>query len=297
MPVGTHRTAAPWHRSPRTRLGSPVIIPQPSGFHAFLAGMHEGVDLVFSGNQVVVDTTLRTLRLAVESTLIAALIGVPFGCALGLGRSRVARVLLRLASAVTRVPPVAIGVLVYLLLANGGPGYGGGLLAGLHWETEPQGAYMDQTLLAIPIIVALTASAVKGVSSLLLDQARAFGASGWKRGLLALREARRRVIAAILVAMGVTITAIGAIIVSNAPLTTRVGDHYQPVTLAIGAFTTFRQVQGSTFSGPQTAALDRPTPSLAVAFTIVLLGLFVLIAAMLTRLQARRLSWIPGGQS
>jgi tungstate transport system permease protein len=274
-----------------------VISSQPSGLHAFTSGVGQGLDLVFSGNQVVVDTTLRTLHLAVESTLIAALVGVPLGCALGLGRSRVARALLRLASAVTRVPPVAIGVLVYLLLANGGPPYGAGLLAGLHSAGKPVGAYLDQTLLAIPIIVALTASAVKGVSGLLLDQARAFGASNWKRGLLALREARRRVIAAILVAMGVTITAIGAIIVSNAPLTARVGDHYQPLTLAIGAFTTFKQVQGSTAAAPQTAALEEPTVSLAVAYTIVLLGLFVLIAAMLTRLQSSRLSWIPGGQS
>jgi hypothetical protein len=104
-----------------------------------------------------------------------------------------------------------------------------------------------------------------------------------------LREARRSVVAAVLVAMGVTITAIGALIVSNSAVPTSQG---APQTLALGAFYAIRQVQPGVEQ--QTAALTIPTQSLAVAYTIVLLAAFVVIAVALTWLQRKRVSWIPG---
>jgi hypothetical protein len=133
------------------------------------------------------------------------------------------------------------------------------------------------------------------VSPGLLEQARAYGAPGHRRGALAVREARRRVLAAVLVTIGVTITSIGAVAVSNAPQQTNVGGVSEPPTLALGAFEAFTESGGA---GTDTTApgtgLSTPTPALGVAYATLLIGLFVLIAAALTWMQQTRSQWIPG---
>jgi ABC-type tungstate transport system substrate-binding protein len=160
---------------------------------------------------------------------------------------------------------------------------------------------MAQSILAVPIVIVLTATAVQSVPPGLLDQARAYGASGYGRAVLAVREARRAVIAAIVVAMGVTITSIGAIVVSGAPQRASIaadsaGDHLdEPATLAIGAFSSFNQAAAGTDPHfDPTGSLGYPTQSLGVAYGTILLGLFVIIAAALTWLQGTRGSAIRG---
>jgi tungstate transport system permease protein len=267
----------------------------PSYHQQFLDGLHEGVRLIVTGNPVIVDTTLRTLQLAIVATALGTLVGVPCGCLLGLGRSRGSRALLGLAGAVARVPPVAVGVLTVLLLTEASP-WGGGPLAGLHWYTSPKSGYLAQALLAAPIVTTLTASAVAGVPNALLDQARAYGARAWRRWALALRQARRRVLAGVIAAMGVTITSVGALILAtaSADVNTRGEASAQPLTLALGAFHAINETQLGQATATQTPALTVPTQALAVAYATVLLGLFVLIAALLTWLQQRRRPLLAG---
>jgi tungstate transport system permease protein len=263
----------------------------------FFTGLRDGFDLLVSGNQTVIDTTVRTLRLAAVATGLAALVGLPLGCLLGLGRSRPLRWLERAASATTRIPPVAVGMGVALLVREASP-WGGGPLAALGWQHEPPSAYLAQSLLAVPIVTALTAAAVRKVPGGLLEQARAFGASRWRCGALSLREARRSVFAALLVALAVTITAIGALGVVNAsPGVNR----DEPATLATGAFAAFHAYGGGADRPPPgTDLASYPSYSLGVAYATLLFGLFVLISVALTLLQQRqrrRTSWIPGLQS
>ena len=72
---------------------------------------------------------------------------------------------------------------------------------------------LAQTLLALPIVVALTAAAVAQLPRGLLDQARAYGASGPRRALLALREARVGVLAAAMAALGSALAEVGAVVI------------------------------------------------------------------------------------
>ncbi len=266
----------------------------PTGSEHLRNGLRQGLHLIFSGNPTVWDTTVRTLHIALEATAIGAVVGVPIGIALGLGRSRRSRALRGVANGLMRIPPVVSGVVVLIVLTQESR-YGGGPLAGLHWFSTANAAYFAQTLLAVPLMIALTAAAVSGVEPVLLDQARAYGAPGWRRGTLALREARRRMVAALLVTLGVTITSIGAIAVSTAPLQARVGSASQPATLALGAFQSFTE-SGSGASDAQLsgANLTVPTPALGVAYATILMGLFVLLAAALTWMQQTRSQWIPG---
>jgi tungstate transport system permease protein len=225
------------------------------------------------GDPELVATTLRTLRLGLESTAIATLAGLPVGCVLGLARFRGRGFLLGTFNAGIRTPPVALGVLLWLLLWPDSR-WGGGLLSGLGWIYTLNAVILAQTLLVLPIVVALTAAAVQRVPDGLLDQARAFGAPAWRRGTLALREARVGVLAALIAALGTAIASVGAILV--------VGSSLGNATLATGALTRWS-------SGGQDGR--------AVAYGSVLLGLFLVLAAVLTSLQHQRSGWIPGRAS
>jgi tungstate transport system permease protein len=248
-----------------------------------LQGLHQGLQLIVSGNPLVVHATLSTLRLALVATAIGTVIGLPCGCLLGTGTSRLARLLLGLATIVTRLPPVAVGVFVLILVTEESL-WGGGPLAGLGWQGRPESVFMAQSLLALPIVTVLTASAVQGVPPRLLEQARAYGASRVDRAVLAAREARRAIIAGVIVALGVTITAIGAIVTTEAP-------NYD--TLALDAFRALTQVQPGEHAAFDAHATVQPaTYALAVAYATVLMGLFVVVAGTLTWLQERRSGWL-----
>ena len=73
--------------------------------------------------------------------------------------------------------------------------------------------YVAQTILALPYIVALTPAAIQGLPPGLLAQARALGAGRIQLSLLALREAKIGVLAAVIAALGATIAEVGAVVI------------------------------------------------------------------------------------
>jgi tungstate transport system permease protein len=148
-----------------------------------------------------------TVRLALESTAIAVLIGLPLACVLGLGSSLTSRSSMVVANAGLGLPAVAVGVYARLLLTseNLQPPWGGA------WLNSINGMVLVQTVIALPIIVALGAVAIRGVPDRLLHQARAFGASRLRLALLALRESRLGIVTAVIVALGSAIGEVGAI--------------------------------------------------------------------------------------
>jgi ABC-type tungstate transport system substrate-binding protein len=261
-------------------------------------------------------TAKHTLLLALYATGIAAVVGLPFGCVLGLGRFRGRRALIAIGNALARVPPVVVGV--FILVGTSGVtqyGYaadlhsGGrvfmGPLAGIVPVSIATPAFtfsistpvFAQTLLALPIIIALSATALQRVPAGLLDQAQVFGASRARRGVLALREARPAVLAAVIVAMGVTITAVGALYLVGAGqsgckvvngIQSRVCDASD--SLALSALTNWQNPGFANPGAPDAGAL-------AFAYAELLIGIFVVLAATLTFLQQTRTSWIAGGQS
>ena len=236
-------------------------------------GIRQALEVILHGDHEVGRLVLRTLRVGVESTALAALFGLPAGVALGTSRFRGRGAALALSNAGLRVPPVALGTVLWLLMWPGSR-WGGGPLSGLHWIYTFNAVILAQTLLVLPVVVALTAAAVQSVPAALLEQARAFGASGLRWRLLALREARLGVVAAIIAALGSATASVGAILV--------VGSTVTDATLATAALNAWS-------TGGQDAR--------AVAYGTVLLGLFLILAAALTIAQQRRLTWIPNRAS
>jgi tungstate transport system permease protein len=238
-----------------------------------LHGLWDGLRLIFTGDEQVRTLTLRTARVAFESTAFAALLGIPLGVLTGLGTFKGRRVLQGILNAGIRLPPVAVGQAIWLLMWPDSL-WGGGPLSGLGWIYSTSAVIVAQTVLALPIVAALTASAVQGVAPGLLAQARAFGASPLHRARLALREARVGVLSAIVAALGTAIASVGAIIIVGGPLGTG--------TLATAALAEWNQGGRDAHS---------------VAYGTVLLGVFLVLAAVLTSAQLRRSPWIPGRTS
>jgi tungstate transport system permease protein len=125
--------------------------------------------------------------------------------------------------------------------------------------------YVAQTVLALPIVIALTLSAVQAVPSGLLDQARAFGANTMQVWAMALRESRIGILTAIIAAAGSALSEVGAVVLVGGNIEGR------DQTLASAAL---EQVNAGHYSA-------------AVAIGLILLVLMVVIIAALTIAQQR----------
>jgi len=268
--------------------------------------IEQGNDQVINGQ--IIDfqyTMITTLRLAFEATGIGVLFGIPLGCLLGLGRFRGRRGLLAVGNGLMRVPPVVVGV--FIVVMTGGQEGTLGRSKKLHSFSGPLvhviGASFStplftfsvspivfaQAMLALPIILTLTATAVQRVPVPLLDQAQAFGARRWRRNLLALREGRTAVLAGVIVAFGITISAVGAIYLLG-------GDQGGCAANFTDGQSCARQ--GSLSYGALSAWNGNlPMTPVAIAYAELLMGMFLVTAAALTFLQQGRSSWVAGGQT
>lgn len=220
-------------------------------------GIRQAVDLLTNGDHDILVIVGVTLRVALLSTLLALAIGLPLGLALGLGRFRGRRPALVLANAGMGLPPVVVGLVVALLLFRGAP------LGGLNLLYTLNGVVLAQTLLALPLVAALTAAAVQALPGGLLEQARAFGASRAQVAVLALREARVGVLAAIIAAMGSAFAEVGAVVL--------VGGNIDGETQTLASAVLVRVSAGEY--------------GRAIALGTILLGLILLLAAGLTVAQ------------
>jgi tungstate transport system permease protein len=165
------------------------------------------VTLIVHGDPYLMGLLSVTARLAAVSTIAALIIGLPIGAALGLGRFRGRRALQLLANASLALPPVVVGVVLLVFILPRGP------LGSLRIEFTLTAMYVAQTILALPYLVALTAAAIQGLPPGVVDQARALGAGRIQLAVLALREARIGVLAAIIAAVASTISEVGAVII------------------------------------------------------------------------------------
>jgi tungstate transport system permease protein len=217
------------------------------------------VPLIWGGNAYILSVTWVTIRVALISTGIALVLGLPLALALGLGRFRGRRALQVLANASLGLPPVIAGLVLFLLFIPQGA------LGSLHLVFTLKAVYVAQTVLALPYVVALTAAAIQGLPPGLLGQARVLGAGRGQLCGLALREAKIGVLAAVIAALGSTLSEVGAVVIVGGNV------HGYDQTLASAVL---EQVNSASYTN-------------AVAIGIVLMLLILLLLGVLTVLQQR----------
>ena len=147
-----------------------------------------------------------TLRVTGGGLFFSILIGLPLGVILGLSRKIPAEgILLPLIYTGMGIPPVVAGLFVFLMFSNQGP------LGDLRWLFTPQAMIVAQTLIALPLVVGLTLTAVQGVDPMLRLQVRSLGATRLQLAWTVLTEARLGLFAAIVTAFGSIISEVGAV--------------------------------------------------------------------------------------
>ena len=171
-----------------------------------LDALREALRLLTTLDPALVEIIAQTLRVTGSALALAVLIGLPVGAWLGL-RDRVpaAGCLMPIIYTGMALPPVVVGLFVYLFLSSQGP------LGRLDWLFTARAMVVAQTIIALPLIVGLTLTALRAVDPAIKLQVRSLGATRAQLAWALLLEARLGVLAAIIAAFGGIISEVGAV--------------------------------------------------------------------------------------
>jgi len=168
--------------------------------------LRQSLHLLFTLDPVLREIIARTLQVTGGALLLAVLLGIPLGVVLGLRQKIPLRgCLLPAIYTGMGLPPVVVGLFVYLLLSNQGP------FGQWDWLFTVPAMILAQTIIALPLVIGLTLTAVQSVDDSLKLQIRALGATRWQLAWAILLEARLGVLAAIVAAFGAIISEVGAV--------------------------------------------------------------------------------------
>ena len=171
----------------------------------FIDTGREALRMLFSGDPYLWRIVLLSLRVSGAAVLLGVLIGIPVGTFVALARFRGRQVLVALIHTGFALPPVVVGLFVYMMLSRAGP-------AGrLELLFTTQAMVLAQALLAAPYVAGITLAAVQAVPRDAMLQARSLGASRSYATLTVLREARLGLGAAVVAGFGAVISEVGAV--------------------------------------------------------------------------------------
>lgn len=159
--------------------------------------------LIATADADVMKAVSASLRFSLSSTLLAGAIGVPLGACLATLRFTGRQAVVSLFDTLLALPTVVVGLGVYALLSRQGP------LGELGLLFTPWAIIIGQTVLILPIVTALTRSAVAAVDPAFAATARTLGAGAWATVMAVLREARPGVLAACGTAFGRALGEVG----------------------------------------------------------------------------------------
>lgn len=172
----------------------------------WLEALGEVIQLFIAFDPALWQIIHLTFYVSGVALFLAIVSGLPVGVVLGL-REKIplAGLLLPLIYTGMALPPVVVGLFVYLFLSNQG------LLGDLGWLFTPKAMIVAQTVIAWPLVAGLTLTAVRGVPPGLRLQIRSLGATPWQLAWTVMVEARFGVLAAIMAAFGSIISEVGAV--------------------------------------------------------------------------------------
>jgi tungstate transport system permease protein len=148
-----------------------------------------------------------SLRVSLTAVLIGSLIGLPFGALLALTRFPGRNACIVVLNASMGLPPVVVGLVVYLILSRSGP------LGTLGWLFTPAGMVIAQVVLITPIVAALSRQTVADLWSEYEEQLRSLGLTPLKAIATLLWDGRFSLSTAVFAGFGRAIAEVGAIII------------------------------------------------------------------------------------
>jgi len=155
----------------------------------------------------LIEIVLLSLRVSLSAVAIAALLGLPLGAAIAVGRFRGRQTVIVLLNALMGLPPVVVGLLVYLLLSRAGP------LGALGILFTPSAMVFAQAILILPIIAALSRQAIEDAWREYEEQLRSLGARRMNAALTLLWDTRFSLLTTILAGFGRAAAEVGAVMI------------------------------------------------------------------------------------
>lgn len=229
-----------------------------------LEALQEALRLIIALDATVVEIALRSLMVTSVALVISTLLGIPLGAWLALTQFPGKRIFTAFIYTGMGLPPVVVGLVVFLFLSRSGP------FGELGWLFTTRAMVIAQVIIATPLVIGVTMSSVAGVDPALRPQMRALGATRWQTTKIQLLEARFGVVVGIVAGFGSIISEVGAVML--------VGGNIAGRTRVLTTAIVLESRQGKF--------------DLALALGIILLLISFLTNAALVALQAR-----AGGQA
>jgi tungstate transport system permease protein len=172
--------------------------------------MSEGLSawqLVASGDATLFAIVRLSLAVSLSAVAIAVVVGLPLGAVLALTRFPGRSVLIVILNGFMGLPPVVVGLAVYLLLSRSGP------LGELGLLFTPAAMVIAQALLVLPIIAALTRQTIEDLWSEYRDELTAMGVGPTGRVATLLWDSRFSLITALLAGFGRAAAEVGTVMI------------------------------------------------------------------------------------
>lgn len=161
--------------------------------------------LIVSGNSDLFEIIMLSIKVSLTSLLGSIIIGLPMGALLAIHRFRLRSIILSIVNALMGMPPVVVGLIVYLYLSRSGP------LGFLSLLYTPTAMIIAQMLLVIPIITALSAQIIEDLHIEYRDLFRSLNVSTFKAIMAYIIDARMSLLTVVLAGFGRAISEVGAV--------------------------------------------------------------------------------------
>ena len=172
-----------------------------------LSGLIGAARLLLSFDSDLMEITARSLQVSLGATLVASAIGLPLGAWLAVSRFRARRVVIATLNALMGLPPVVVGLIVYVLFSRSGP------LGVLGLLFTPTAMVVAQVIIITPIIASIAHQAIRELWADYHDLLISLNASRRQRIQALLWDGRRALMTASLAGFGRAIGEVGAIMI------------------------------------------------------------------------------------
>ncbi|BCB96754.1 tungstate ABC transporter permease [Dissulfurispira thermophila] len=230
--------------------------------HSIFLGFKEAFLLILNLDRELMDIIFLSIRVSGAALLISTVIGLPIGALFGLKRIPMKTMLISISNTFMGLPPVVVGLFVYILLSRSG------LLGPLGLLYTPSAMVIAQTILAFPIVVSLCSTAIINVAPIIKQASMTLGATQFQTSLTIIKEARYGIISGIVAAFGRVMAEVGAILIVGG----NIAGYTRVMTTTIALET------------------DKGNFELAIALGIILLMLSLIINAIVHSIQRRAIS-------
>jgi len=177
---------------------------------SIIEGFLKAFSLIYNLNQELLGIIFLSLKVSGIALIISSIIGVPAGTIIGLRKFPGRGFIISLLNTFMGLPPVVVGLFLYLILSRSGPLGFMGLLY------TPSAMVTAQTILALPIVASLCHSAIVTVDPIIGQAAITLGATPYQKAITIINEARYGILSGIIAGFGRVMAEVGAILIVGA---------------------------------------------------------------------------------